>query len=131
MLVFATDQENHGSLMFMQHNSSCYLLFVICYLLFVICYLLFVICYNVIWSLSFDMLIYEHVQFHEMVCEKYSTCPTTCKNNPVKSSNRPFSYSKKESGSNDISLQFVEFSNLHNCDRSSNATQLNLAYKIV
>ena len=28
--------------------------------------------------------------------------------------NRPFSYSKKESGSNDTSLHFVEFSNTHN-----------------
>ena len=26
---------------------------------------------------------------------------------------RPFSYSKKESGSNNISLDFVEFSNVH------------------
>ena len=43
--------------------------------------------------------------------------------------NRPFSYSKKESGSNDISLDFVEFSNVHNTDRNSNATQSNLVYK--
>ena len=47
------------------------------------------------------------------------------------SSNRPFSYSEKECGSNDISLQFVEFSNVHNCDRSSNAIQSNLANKTV
>ena len=45
--------------------------------------------------------------------------------------NRPFSYSENECGSNDISLQFEEFSNVHNCDRSSNATRSNLAYKIV
>ena len=45
--------------------------------------------------------------------------------------NRPFSYSEKESGSNDISLHFVEFSNVHNCDRTSNAIQSNLAYKNV
>ena len=45
--------------------------------------------------------------------------------------NRPFSYSESKCGSNDISLQFVEFSNVHNCDRSSNATLSNLAYKIV
>ena len=45
--------------------------------------------------------------------------------------NRPFSYFENESGSNDISLNFVGFSNVHNCDRSSNATQSNLAYKIV
>ena len=45
--------------------------------------------------------------------------------------NRPFSYSESECGSNDISLQFVEFSNVHNCDRSSNATLSSLAYKIV
>ena len=44
---------------------------------------------------------------------------------------RPFSYSENECGSHDISLQFVEFSNVHNCDRSSNATLSNLAYKIV
>ena len=43
--------------------------------------------------------------------------------------NRPFSYSRKECGSNDISLHFVEFSNVHNYDRSSNATQSNLVYK--
>ena len=47
------------------------------------------------------------------------------------SRNRPFSYSENECGSNDISLQFVEFSNVHNCNRSSNATLSNLAYKIV
>ena len=45
--------------------------------------------------------------------------------------NRPFRYSKKESGSNDISLNFVEFSNSHNTDRSSNATQSNVVYKAV
>ena len=40
--------------------------------------------------------------------------------------NRPFSNSKKESeesGSNDISLHFVEFSNVYNSDRSSDAIQ--------
>ena len=45
--------------------------------------------------------------------------------------NRPFSYSEKESQSNDISQQFVEFSNVHNSDRSSNATRSNFAYKDV
>ena len=45
--------------------------------------------------------------------------------------NRPFSYSKKESGSNDISLHLVEFSNVYNSDRSSNATQSNVVYKNV
>ena len=45
--------------------------------------------------------------------------------------NRPFSYSKKESGSSDILLHLVEFSNVHNTDRSSNATQSNLVYKNV
>ena len=45
--------------------------------------------------------------------------------------NRPFSYSEKESQSNDTLLHFVEFSNVHNGDRSSNATQSNLAYKNV
>ena len=44
---------------------------------------------------------------------------------------RPFSYSENECVSNDISLQFVEFSNVHNCDRSSKATLSNLVYKIV
>ena len=46
---------------------------------------------------------------------------------------RPFSYSENECVSNDISLQFVEFSNVHNCDRSSktNTTLSNLVYKIV
>ena len=44
--------------------------------------------------------------------------------------NRPFSYSENEPGSNDISLNFVEFSNVPNCDRSSNATHSNLVYKI-
>ena len=41
--------------------------------------------------------------------------------------NGPFSYSENESGSNDISSNFVEFSNVDNCGRSSNATQSNLA----
>ena len=45
--------------------------------------------------------------------------------------NRPFSYSKKESQSNDILLHFVEFSNVHNLDRRSDATRSNLAYKNV
>ena len=45
--------------------------------------------------------------------------------------NRPFSYSRKESGSNNISLHFVEFSNEHNTDRSSNATESNLVYRNV
>ena len=34
-----------------------------------------------------------------------------------------FSYSKKESESNNILIPFVEFSNAHNRDRSSNVTQ--------
>ena len=45
--------------------------------------------------------------------------------------NRPFSYSENECGLNDISLQFVEFSNVHNFDRSSNATLSNIVYKIL
>ena len=45
--------------------------------------------------------------------------------------NRPFSYSEKESGLNDISLHLVGFSNVHNADRSSNTTQSNLVYKNV
>ena len=36
---------------------------------------------------------------------------------------------KKESGSNDISSHFEEFSNVYNGDRSSNATQLSLVYE--
>ena len=43
----------------------------------------------------------------------------------------PFSYSGKESESNDVMMQFEEFSNVHNSDRTSNATRSNLAYKIV
>ena len=45
--------------------------------------------------------------------------------------NRPFSYSKNESGSNDISIHFVQFSNVHDTDRSSDTTQSNLVYKNV
>ena len=45
--------------------------------------------------------------------------------------NRPFSYSENEYSSNDISLQFVEFSNVDNCDRSFNATLSNLENKLV
>ena len=45
--------------------------------------------------------------------------------------NRPFSYSEKESQSKDTLLHFVEFSNVYNSDRSSNATRLNLMYKNV
>ena len=45
--------------------------------------------------------------------------------------NRPFSYSEKESQSNDTLLHFVEFSNVHNSDRNSNATRSNLVYKTV
>ena len=46
-------------------------------------------------------------------------------------SEQALSYSENECVSNDISLQFEEFSNVHNCDRSSNATLSNLVYKIV
>ena len=45
--------------------------------------------------------------------------------------NRPFSYSENESQSNDTLLHFVEFSNVHNRDRSSNATRSNLVYENV
>ena len=45
--------------------------------------------------------------------------------------NRPFSSSEKESQSNDTLLHFVDFSNVDNCDRSSNATRSNLVYKNV
>ena len=38
---------------------------------------------------------------------------------------------KKESQSNDTLLLFVEFSNVDNSDRSSNASQSSLAYKNV
>ena len=41
--------------------------------------------------------------------------------------NRPFSYSEKESQSNDTLLHFVEFSNVHNSGRSPDATRSNLA----
>ena len=43
--------------------------------------------------------------------------------------NRRFTFSEKESQSNDTLLHFVEFSNVHNSDRSSNATQSKLVYK--
>ena len=45
--------------------------------------------------------------------------------------NRPFSYSERESQSNDTLLRFVEFSNVHSGDRSSNASRSNFAYKNV
>ena len=45
--------------------------------------------------------------------------------------NRPFSYSEKESQSKDDILHYVEFSNVHNSDRRSNATRSNLACKNV
>ena len=38
---------------------------------------------------------------------------------------------KKESESNDVMMHFEEFSNVHNSNKSSNATPQNLAYKIV
>ena len=59
---------------------------------------------------------FPHVDNHMLFC---SGC------------NRPFSYSEKESQSNDTLLHFVEFSNVHNSDRSSNATRSNLVYKSV
>ena len=45
--------------------------------------------------------------------------------------NRPFSYFIKESESNDLLMHFVEFSNLHNSDGSSNPTGSSLTYKNV
>ena len=50
---------------------------------------------------------------------------------PAITRNRPYSYSRRECGSNDISLHFVEFSNVHNTNRISNATQSNLVHKNV
>ena len=41
------------------------------------------------------------------------------------------SYSEKECQSNDTLIHFVEFSNVHNSDRSANATRSNLVYKDV
>ena len=49
----------------------------------------------------------------------------------IPGSNRPFSYSEKESQSNDTLLHLVDFSNVRNSDRSSNATRSNLMYKNV
>ena len=43
----------------------------------------------------------------------------------------PFSYSEKESQANDALLHFLEFSNVLNCDRSSNTTRSNLVYENV
>ena len=54
---------------------------------------------------------------------RFQKYPDTC--------GRGLSYSENESQSNDTLLHFVEFSNLHNCDRNSNATQSNLVYKNV
>ena len=48
----------------------------------------------------------------------------------MSSVNRTFSYPEKGSQSNDTLLHFVEFSNVHNSDRSSNATRSNLVYKM-
>ena len=62
----------------------------------------------------------------ENLKKSYILCLGVCLN----SNNRSFSYSKKESGSNDISSHFVEFSNVYNGNRSSNATQSNLVYKM-
>ena len=45
-------------------------------------------------------------------------------------SNRPFSYSGKESESNDVMMHFEEFSNVHNSDRTSNATRSNRTSRI-
>ena len=45
--------------------------------------------------------------------------------------NRPTSYSGKESESNDVMMQFEEFSNVHNSDRAFNTTRSNLADRIV
>ena len=42
--------------------------------------------------------------------------------------NRPCSCSEKESESNDILIHFVEFSNAHNSDGSSKATQSNTTF---
>ena len=44
------------------------------------------------------------------------------------SGNRPFSYSEKESQSNDALLHSVEFSNVHNSDRSSSSSSSSLIY---
>ena len=47
----------------------------------------------------------------------------------VESTNRPFNCSKQERKSNDIWINFVECSNVHNSDRSSNAAQSNFLYQ--
>ena len=51
--------------------------------------------------------------------------------NSFEGPHRSFSYSRKESESNDVMMHFEEFSNVHNNERTSNATRSNLAYEIV
>ena len=48
----------------------------------------------------------------------------------TRTSFRPFSYSKKESESNDVLMQFEELSNVHNSDRRSNTTRSNVLYNM-
>ena len=44
--------------------------------------------------------------------------------------NRPFSFYKKQPASKNVMMHFEEFSNVHNKDRSSNATRSSLVYKL-
>ena len=95
-------------------------------------FLLIVILTETITQLSFISFISNGKHFHAQdLCQMLSQClqrglGATVKSYPHQSrdfdcllegpSNRPFSYSESVCGSNDISLQFVEFSNVHNCD---------------
>ena len=66
------------------------------------------------------------LSFPRVGCAKSIKAPTR-----LQIDNSPFSYSEKESQSNDTLLRFVEFSNVQNSDRSSNATRSNLVCKNV
>ena len=72
----------------------------------------------------------ENIVVH---CSTMMLTSSECVTIPFQSifANRPFSYSEKESQSNDTLLHFVGFSNVHKSDRSSNATRSNLVYKNV
>ena len=88
-------------------------------------------------QLSYKLELQGHVVsrrlrgFSRVQCLKFIFRQTSKNSLGTQCRNRPFSYSEKESQSNETLLHFVEFSNVHNSDRTSNATRSNLVYKNV
>ena len=86
---------------------------------------------NCVLSFLSRFLFLAHDKFHSIMFYRHLALIDHVPRNELWGDpNRPYSYARKESESNDVMMQFEEFSNAHNSDRASNATLSSLAYKI-